>query len=293
MNPLRIGTRGSALARWQAEHVAGLLRPLTAPREVELVTIQTEGDRSSNESLSVIGGLGVFTKEIQRALLAGTVDVAVHSLKDLPTETVDGLTLAAVPPRAGVSDVFVSSQYTSLDVLPVDARIATGSVRRRALLLHRWPTLTFVDIRGNVDTRLAKLDAGEVDALVLARAGLERLGLQGRITEELDPTWMVPAVGQGALGIECRADDVETLQLLRAVDNWGSRVAVMAERAFLRALGGGCQVPIGAWAYVEDNALVLGGVVAAADGSWRRDGVLADSPLNAELVGAELAERLR
>jgi len=293
MTPLRIGTRGSALARWQAEHVAGLLRPLAAPRPVELVLIQTEGDRSATASLAAIGGLGVFTKEIQRALLAGTVDVAVHSLKDLPTEAVEGLTLAAVPPRAAVTDVLVSKLFRTLDEMPAGSRIATGSVRRQALLRHRRPDLAFVDIRGNVDTRLVKLDAGGFDALVLARAGLERLNLGGRIAEVLDPAWMVPAVGQGALGVECRADDAATLELLQPLNDPDSRVAVVAERAFLRALGGGCQEPIGACAVPAGGDLLLRGVVAAAEGSWRRDGSSTGPVADAELIGAELAARLR
>lgn len=291
MNAIRIGTRASALARWQAEYVAGMLRPFAAPHSVELVTIQTEGDRARGESLSAIGGQGVFTKEIQRALLAGTVDIAVHSLKDLPTEPVQGLMLAAVPPRGPVADVLVSMRGR-FDQLPPGARLATGSARRRALLLNRRADLTLVDIRGNVDTRLVKLATGDLDALVLAQAGLERLGRSEHITEVLPQQWMTPAVGQGALGIECRDDDDTVKSLLAPLDDWPSRAGVLAERAFLRALGGGCQTPIGAWTNINGNQLTLNGVVLAPDGSTRISGFLNSSTTDCELIGLRLATKL-
>src|SRR5262245_33986717 len=211
---LRIGTRGSPLALWQANHVAGLLRPLAASRGVELVEIQTAGDQVRDRPLAQIGGEGVFTKEIQRALLAGTVDLAVHSLKDLPTVPVEGLTLAAVPRRGPRCDAFISRRHRNFDSLPAGAVVATSSLRRRAQALHRRPDLRLVDIRGNVETRLRKLDEQDLDGLLLAQAGLERLGLGEAITEVLDPAWMLPAVGQGALGLECRADDRATLALV-------------------------------------------------------------------------------
>src|SRR5439155_7785507 len=207
--PLRIGTRGSPLALWQANHVAEQLRPLISPRLVELVHVQTEGDRDQSASLAHIGGRGVFTKEIERALLDGRVDVAVHSLKDLPTQPVDGLVLAAIPPRGPAGDVLVAVGVASFDDLPRGARVATGSLRRRAQLLHRRPDLRLADIRGNVETRLRKLEEEDLDATILAEAGLKRLQLEQRITELLDPAWMLPAVGQGALGLECRTDDAQ------------------------------------------------------------------------------------
>ncbi len=213
-SPLRIGTRGSPLALWQARHVAERLRPLAAPRSVELVTIETSGDVVRDLPLAQIGGDGVFTKEIQRALLTDVVDVAVHSLKDLPTTAIDALTLGAIPARGPVGDVFVSRRHPRFDALPPGAVVATGSLRRRAQALHRRPDLTLAAIRGNVETRLRKLDEQELDAIILAQAGLERLGLAEHITEVLDPSWMLSAVGQGALGLECRADDAAVLALL-------------------------------------------------------------------------------
>jgi hydroxymethylbilane synthase len=292
MTPLRIGTRGSPLALWQANHVAELLRPLAAPRPVELIRIQTTGDRVQDRPLAQIGGDGLFTKEIQRALLTGSADVAVHSLKDLPTLPVDGLVLAAVPPRGPTGDAFVSRRHRTFDGLPPGAVIGTSSLRRRAQVLHRRPDLRLIEMRGNVETRLRKLDEQGLDALILARAGLERLGLGDAITEILDPAWMLPAVGQGALGLECRADDRETVRLLAALDDAPSRQAVLAERGLLRALGGGCLVPIGAAADVRDGALTLRGAVLAPDGSRRLDGQGSGSPEEAEEVGRRLAHDL-
>lgn len=262
------------------------------PHPTDVVVIQTEGDQARDVSLATIGGQGAFTKEIQRALLSNSVDVAVHSLKDLPTEPVEGLTIAAVPPRAPVDDVLVARAAGSLDALPAGARVATGSLRRRALLRHRRPDLDFVDIRGNVDTRLRMLHDAGLDALVLARAGLERLGLESRITQTLDPSWMTPAVGQGALGIECRSSDAATLAAVRPLDHAPSRAAVLAERALLRHLGGGCQMPIGGSATVAGDRLCLRGVVIAPDGSQRIDGDVAGAVGDAEELGRQLAERL-
>jgi hydroxymethylbilane synthase len=290
--PLRIGTRGSPLALWQANHVAALLRPLAAPRDVELVEIQTAGDRIQNVALSRIGGDGVFTKEIQRALLADAVDVAVHSLKDLPTLPVEGLTLAAVPPRGPAGDVFVSRRHQSFDRLPPGATVATSSLRRRAQILHRRPDLRLVDIRGNVETRLRKLEEQGLDAIILAQAGLERLGLGGAITEVLDPSWMLPAVGQGALGLECRAADQATLELLQPLNHLPTRQAVLAERALLRGLGGGCLVPIGAIGMVSEDVLTLSGAVVQPDGARRIEGRVTGPAADAEALGRQLADQL-
>jgi hydroxymethylbilane synthase len=292
MNPLRIGTRGSRLALWQAHFVADALRPLAAPRPVELIEIQTIGDQVRDVPLAQIGGIGLFTKEIQRALLAGTVDVAVHSLKDLPTLPVEGLTLAAVPGRGPTGDVFISRRHRHFDELPQGATVATGSLRRRSQLLHRRPDLRLMDIRGNVETRLRKLEEQDLDALVLAQAGLERLGLGDAITHRLDPNWMLPAVGQGALGLECRTEDMETQTLLRQIDDRSTRLVVTAERAFLFALGGGCLVPIGALGQVADQTLTLRGVVLPPDGHARVEGTVAGPAETAAELGRQLAEEL-
>jgi hydroxymethylbilane synthase len=293
MNPLRIGTRGSPLALWQANHVADRLRPLAAPRPVELVRIQTAGDLQRDAALAQIGGEGLFTREIQRALLDDRVDVAVHSLKDLPTVVVEGLSLAAVPTRGPTGDALVSRRHAGFDHLPPGAVVATSSLRRRAQVLHRRPDLHLVDIRGNVETRLRKLDEQGLDALILAQAGLERLGLGGQITEILDPSWMLPAVGQGALGLECRTGDAETLGLLRRLDDLATRQAVLAERAFLRAMGGGCQVPMGAAATVSGGSLALRAVVLRPDGSKRLEADSAGAIDDAERLGEAMAQKLR
>jgi hydroxymethylbilane synthase len=292
MTPLRIGTRGSPLALWQAHFVADRLRPLAAGRPVELVEIVTSGDVVRDVPLTQIGGDGVFTKEIQRALLAGQVDVAVHSLKDLPTTFVAGLTLAAVPPRGPTGDAFVSRRHARFDDLPPGATVATSSLRRRSQVLHRRPDLKLVNVRGNVGTRLRKLDEEGFDALVLAQAGLERLGLGDRITEVLDAAWMLPAVGQGALGLECRTDDDATHRLLAGLDDAATRQAVLAERALLRGLGGGCQVPIGASARVDGGRLTLRGAVLPPDGSRRVADQVEGPAADAEALGVRLAELL-
>lgn len=291
-SPLRIGTRGSPLALWQARHVAGLLWPLADPRPVELIEIETAGDRVRDVALSQIGGDGVFTKEIQRALLAGTVDVAVHSLKDLPTTFIAGLTLAAVPERGPTGDAFVSHKHRHFDELPRGAIVGTSSLRRRSQALHRRPDLQLVNLRGNVETRLRKLDEQNLDAIILAEAGLQRLGLGSAITELLDPQWMLPAVGQGALGLECREDDSITLGLLERLNHGPTRQAVLAERALLRGLGGGCLVPLGASARVEGDRLLLRGAVLSPDGRKRIAAEHSGAAAEAEVVGQQLAEIL-
>jgi hydroxymethylbilane synthase len=290
--PVRIGTRGSPLALWQARHVADRLRRADPGKPVELVEIQTSGDVVRNVPLNQLGGDGAFTKEIQRAVQAGAVDVAVHSLKDLPTFAVDNLVLAAVPPRGPVGDVLVSRRHRAFADLPREAVVATSSLRRRAQMLYRRPDLRLVDIRGNVETRLRKLAEQDLDGLILAQAGLERLGLAGQITEILDPSWMLPAVGQGALGLECRADDPATRALLEQVDDPPTRLAVLAERGLLRGLGGGCQVPVGAVTVVRDQELSLRGVVIHPDGSRRVEGQVAGPLAQAVALGQRLAEDL-
>jgi hydroxymethylbilane synthase len=290
--PLRIGTRGSPLALWQARYIADMLRPLVNPRSVVLVEIETSGDVVRDLPLSQIGGDGVFTKEIQRALLDGRVDVAVHSLKDLPTTLVPELVLAAVPARGPSGDAFVSRRWRRFDDLPSGATVGTSSLRRRSQALHRRPDLKLLDVRGNVGTRLGKLDDAGLDALILAQAGLERLGLGGHITELLDPLWMMPAVGQGALGLECRASDTATRELLAPLNDAPTRQAVLAERAFLRELGGGCLVPVGATTSVHNDTLTLRGAVLAPDGSKRVAGEERGRADESETAGRRLAVAL-
>ncbi len=292
MTPIRIGTRGSKLALWQANHVAARLRPLAGPRPVELVIIATAGDQVRDVPLAQIGGEGVFTKEIQRALLQGDVDVAVHSLKDLPTEPVAGLLLAAVPERGPTGDVFISEKHRRFDDLPPGAVLATSSLRRRAQALFRRPDLKLIDIRGNVETRLRKLHDEGLDATILAEAGLVRLGLEAARTEILDPVWMLPAVGQGALGLECRTDDRPTRDALEPLNHRPTRCAVLAERALLRTLGGGCQVPLGTVSRVEGQTLFLRGAVVRPDGTERIEAEGSGPADDPEVVGRGVAEKL-
>jgi hydroxymethylbilane synthase len=277
---------------WQARYVADRLSSLSPSRPIEIIEIETSGDRIRDRALSQIGGDGVFTKEIQRALLAGTVDVAVHSLKDLPTAPVAGLTLAAVPERGPTGDVFISHKHQRFDDLPKGAVVGTSSLRRRAQALHRRPDLQLVDLRGNVETRLRKLREQDLDAIILAEAGLRRLGLESAITEILDPQWMLPAVGQGALGLECRTEDEDTIALLARLDDAPTRQAVLAERELLRGLGGGCLVPMGASARIKGDRLTLSGAVLSPDGLIRIPAQLSGAVEDAEAIGGELAEML-
>jgi hydroxymethylbilane synthase len=290
--PLRLGTRGSPLALWQARHVADRLRPVVAPRPVELVLIDTHGDIDQTLPLAQLGGFGAFTKSIQVALLDGRADVAVHSLKDLPTEPVAGLELTAVPPRGPTGDVFVSNKHRRFDDLPPAAVVATSSQRRRAMVLNRRPDLTLMDIRGNVETRLRKLAEQNLDGLILAQAGLERLGLGHVVTEILDPTWMLPAVGQGAIGLECRADDRDTRHLVEAVNDPDTWTRVLAERSLLYALGGGCQIPIGTTSHVADGVLTLRGMVLSPDGKRQIVDTLRGPAATPLAIGQELAAQL-
>lgn len=286
---LRLGTRGSPLARWQADHVAARLASLGI--DVEMVHITTQGDVKSGP-LGEIGGQGLFTKEIQRALLDGRIDLAVHSLKDLPTEEVPELVLAAVPERESPGDALLSSHYASLGELPSQARVGTGSTRRKAQLWHLRPDLAISDIRGNVETRIRKLDEGEFDAIILAEAGLKRLGLDDRIRQILPREQVLPAVGQGALGIEARAADSATLTLLAPLNDPATRAAVLAERAMLRTLRGGCLAPVGAWGRLEGETLRLDGVVLSGDGRTRVFAASAGKAAAAEELGRAVAEDL-
>ncbi len=287
---IRLGTRGSQLARWQAQWVAERLARLGA--EVELVPIVTTGDRHREGSIGSLGDRGVFTKEIQRALLEGEVDLAVHSLKDVPTDPVPGLVLAAVPERAPVADALVSPRFASLEAVPWGGIVGTGSLRRRAQLLAVRPDLQIRDLRGNVDTRLRKVHEGQYDAVVLAEAGLRRLGLEAHIAQVLPPAILLPAVGQGALGLETRQDDRGVGELVARLDHAPSHAAVQAERAMLAALGGGCLTPIAAWGRVDQESLVLAGRVLAPDGSERIEAELSGPPAAAEDLGRQVAEKL-
>jgi hydroxymethylbilane synthase len=289
--PLRIGTRASPLARWQADWVAARLAELAV--DAELVLISTRGDRDQTDSIRAIaGGDGIFTKELQRALLNHEIDVAVHSLKDLPTQPVGGLVLAGVPVRGPSGDVLVTPDHRPLEQLARGAVIGTGSLRRRAQLLHVRPDLQMGEIRGNVDTRLRKLDSGQYGALVLAEAGLERLGLAGCISQVLPKHVMLPAVGQGALGLEARVDDERTAAALGQLNDPATQAAVLAERSMLATVGGGCLAPVGAWARVQGGRLHLDAVVLSPDGSRRLFATGAADLLAAEDLGRRLAEEL-
>lgn len=293
MNEIRLGTRASALARWQADWVAARLARLG--HAVRLVPISTAGDRQQQGPIAALGAQGVFTKEIQRALLDGEIDLAVHSLKDLPTDPVPGLCLAAVPQRGPAGDCLVSRDAAPLADLPQAAVVGTGSVRRRAQLLHVRPDLKFVELRGNVDTRLAKLDDGQAAALVLAEAGLVRLQLAGRITQVLPRDVMLPAVGQGALGLETRADDEATRAAVAEVNHADTCAAVTAERDLLAALRGGCLAPVGAAAHVADGALHLEAAVLSPDGGQRlhaADAAAAGGAEQAAALGRRVADAL-
>jgi len=287
-----VGTRGSRLALRQTELVLEALRSHHPEFAVEVREVRTEGDRRPHDSLSRIGGQGVFVKELEAALLRGEVDLAVHSLKDVPIELAPGLMLAAVLERGDPRDALVARDGATLTVLPAGARVGTGSGRRSIQLRVLRPDLVPVDIRGNVDTRIRKVDEGEVDAVVLAVAGLERLGLLGRATELFDHDGMLPAVGQGALAVEARADDAELLDLLSAIDHQQTRLACEAERAFLRRLGGGCLLPFGALAVVEGEAVRMSGFISDMAGERVFRGEVSGPSKDAESVGVRLAEAL-
>jgi len=286
---LRLGTRSSALARWQADWVAEQL--IQQGHSVEQVLITTSGDVKTGP-LDQIGGRGLFTSEIQRALLDERIDLAVHSLKDLPTESVEGLTLAAVPLRAREGDVLVTRQCYHLEDLPMKSVVGTGSNRRRAHLLHARPDLEIKDIRGNVDTRLKKVDEGQYDAIILAEAGLTRLERTDRISYVLPKTIILPAVGQGALGLETRAGDAATREALEPLNDPATNAAVTAERAMLAELRAGCLAPVGAWAYVEKEKLVLQATVLSVDGKHRVAASAIGEPAEADEVGRRAAALL-
>lgn len=294
---LTIGSRGSRLALWQASWVKSALEALHTQLEVKIEIIKTTGDALKNVSLTVIGGQGVFTKELEEALLDGRIDLAVHSLKDLPTQLPEKLALAAITEREDARDALVLRTDSKLEKptlaqLPSQAIIGTSSPRRLAQLKHLRPDVSVKDLRGNVDTRLRKLDEGLYDAVILAAAGLRRLGWASRISAYLETREMLPAVGQGALGIETRADDVETRAVLQSLDHAETRAACVAERALLRGLGGGCQLPIAAHAFVHEEHLRLDGLVASVGGEQLIRETIAGAVEEAAQLGQTLADSL-
>jgi hydroxymethylbilane synthase len=289
---LTIGTRGSVLARWQAEWVKTRLQAAHPGLDVSLAIIKTTGDKILDVPLSTVGGKGLFVKEIEEALLAGTVDLAVHSMKDVPTVLPDALHLAAIPPREDPYDALISRSGLPLAKLPAGATIGTSSLRRQAQLLAYRPDLSIVNLRGNLDTRLRKVADGAMDAIVLATAGLRRLGWEARITEVLSPIVCLPAIGQGALGIECRRNDQRVNRLAAALDDPDTRACVEAERAFLARLEGGCQVPIAAHATLTGDRLTLQGLIAGVRGERVLRDEIAGASADGPTLGRELAERL-
>jgi hydroxymethylbilane synthase len=290
---LRIATRSSALALWQAEFIKAELERLHSNVTVELVKIKTLGDKILDVPLAKVGGKGLFVKELEEAMLDGRADLAVHSMKDVPMALPEGLGLVAICERDDPTDAFISNHFSSLDDLPQNAVVGTSSLRRESQLRANRPDLQIRMLRGNVNTRLAKLDAGDYDAIILASSGLKRLGFEARIRNCMPDTLSLPAVGQGALGIECRLDDQELRAMLEPLNHTDSADRVKAERALNTRLNGGCQVPIAAYALLEDNDMLwLRGLVGAVDGSliFRAEGRVHRS--EGERLGRELAENL-
>jgi hydroxymethylbilane synthase len=288
---LRIGTRGSLLAKWQAEYVRKQLFA-GAGVETEIVVIKTSGDKQQMAPLSEIGGKGIFIKELEEALLEETIDLAVHSVKDVPTDTPSRLMFPAVCRREDVRDCLVAANGATIASLRQGARVGTGSLRRQAQLRHIRPDLDVRDLRGNVDTRLRKVESGEYEAVMLAKAGLDRLGWSGRITETLSPEVFLPAVGQGAIAVECRLKDTEAAEVVAGLDDAESRIAIIAERALLAALQGGCQVPLGAWARLERGELVMEACVCSVDGVQYIKQRATSSPEQAAELGGRMATLL-
>lgn len=289
---LTIGTRQSLLALWQSNHIAALLREKYPECEVVLKKIVTKGDRILDVPLAQIGGKGLFTKEIETELADGTIDLAVHSLKDMPTVLPEGLCLTAITERANVGDAFVSNKYASFDELPLGAVIGTSSLRRKAQLLAARPDLQIMDLRGNVDTRLRKLDEGLYDAIILAAAGLERLGHGDRITALIPPNVCLPAVGQGALAIEARTADDEVRSMLEFLNDLPTKQSTDAERAFLGLLEGGCQVPIGVHADVAGEQIKIEAIIAALDGSTVLRDTITGKAEDAVALGQQLGKKM-
>lgn len=289
---ITIATRKSQLALWQAEHVRERLQHFHPDLQVELLTMSTQGDRILDSPLSKIGGKGLFVKELEQSMLRGDADIAVHSMKDVPVELPDGLHISTVLTREDPRDAFVSNDYNSIDELPESARVGTSSLRRRCQLAKLRPDLNILDLRGNVNTRLSKLDAGDYDAIILASAGLIRLKFESRIRNFLEPDVMLPAIGQGAIGIECRNEDQRILEILAPLNDDKAHVRINAERALNHRLQGGCQVPIGGHAILENGEIMLRGLVGKPDGSTIIHGVINGRMEDAEELGIKLADDL-
>ena len=289
---IKIGTRASKLALAQAQWVMDRITTRYTDVNVELIKITTKGDRIINRPLSTIGGKGLFVKEIEESLSKGEIDVAVHSLKDVPAELPDNLYIGVFPEREDPHDVMLSKDNISLKDLPEGSCIDTSSLRRAAQILHYRPDVKIVPLRGNLDTRIRKLEGADIQAIVVAAAGLKRMGLTDKITQPLSFDLMVPAVGQGALGLEFRLDDKDTLHKLQFLDHYETRVTVEAERSFLMELQGGCQIPIAGFARLKDNSLLLVGLVADLDGGTIFRDTVSGSPEKAKELGATLANML-
>ena len=289
---LVIASRESMLAMWQAEYIKGRLKALYPDCEVEILGMTTRGDQILDRTLSKIGGKGLFIKELEQALQDGRADLAVHSIKDVPMELPEGFALAAIGERASPFDAFVSNQYARLEEMPEGAIVGTSSLRREAQLRAKFPHLTIKPLRGNVQTRLSKLDNGDYDAVILAAAGLQRLGLEGRIREILSPADSLPAAGQGALGIEIAARRTDLADILRPLNHEETAACVTAERALARALGGSCQVPLAAYCVMEDGLLTLNGLVGHPDGSVIIEASAQAPAAYADALGRAVAKRL-
>ncbi|SME94141.1 hydroxymethylbilane synthase [Pseudogulbenkiania subflava] len=292
MDKIVIASRESKLAMWQAEHIKARLEQLYPQLAVEILGMTTQGDQILDKTLSKIGGKGLFVKELELALQEGRADLAVHSIKDVPMNLPEGFTLAAICEREDPRDAFVSNTYASLSELPDGAVVGTSSLRRESQLRARFPRLVIKPLRGNVQTRLRKLDDGEFDAIILAAAGLKRLELTDRIRCELAPSESLPAVGQGALGIEIRADRADLMQLLAPLDHADTHACVSAERALSRVLGGSCQIPLGGFATLSDDVITLGGFVAHPDGSVMLTASASAPREYADALGRAVAQKL-
>ena len=291
-SPLRIATRKSPLALWQANHVRDALMARNPGLEVELLTMTTQGDKILDTPLAKVGGKGLFVKELELGMLEGRADLAVHSMKDVPVEFPEGLGLAAVLPREDPRDVLISNTYTNIDELPNGARVGTSSLRRQCQLRARRPDLQVLDLRGNVNTRLRKLDDGDYDAILLAAAGVKRMGWEARITELLPPEQFIPAIGQGAIGVEIRRDDQRVAALVAELNDPGTATRIAAERALNERLQGGCQVPIAGYSEIAHGVILLRALVGRPDGSELVQGVISGRPEDAEELGRVLADDL-
>ena len=292
MKKIRIGTRGSKLALWQSNFIADKLRLKYPALEVEIIKITTKGDKILDSPLAKVGGKGLFTKELEIQMLDGNIDLAVHSLKDVPAQLTDDFIIAAVTEREEPFDAFVSNKYNHFKDLPVGAKIGTSSLRRSAQILSVRPDLEIENLRGNVDTRLKKLDTEDFDAIILAVAGLKRLGYENRITEILPTSVMLPAVGQGALAIETLKNNIEAQNIIKFLDDSNTRLAVKAERAFLKLVDGNCQIPIGVYATIEDKKITAEAVIASLDGKKFIRDKMSGSIDDAEIIGNNLAVKL-